>query len=60
MQHDRFSLVTYDARAIVNFELARMTEERKAEARSSIQAMEVGTCTNLCGGLVKGEVISMI
>ena len=56
MQHDRFSLVTYDTRAIVNFELACMTEERKAKARASIQAMEVGTCTNLCGGLVKGEV----
>ena len=54
MQCDRFS---YDARAEVKIGLVCMTDENKSDASSRVQSMQVGTCTNLCGGLVKGKVI---
>ena len=60
MQCDRFSLITYHARAEVKFGLVCMTDENKTEAKRSIQSMQVGTCTNLCAGLVQGEVINMM
>ena len=54
---DRFSLVVYDANAEVKFELINMTAENKKEAKSVVEAVAVGSCTNLCAGLIQGELI---
>lgn len=53
-QRDRFSLVTYDSDVKVNLRLVNMIEENKIRAKCIVEAMEAGTATNLCGGLLKG------
>lgn len=48
------SLVTYDSDVSLNFALMKMTKPNKDRARSFVEAIKEGSCTNLCGGLLKG------
>jgi len=45
----------YDANTEVKFELMNMGLAYKKKAKSVIESVEVGSCTNLCGGLIQGE-----
>eukprot|EP00731_Ephydatia_muelleri_P001021 Em0001g1021a len=51
---DRFSLVTYDSDVYLKFGLIKMTQDNKARATSTVEAIIDGSSTNLCGGLLKG------
>ena len=53
---DRLSLVTYDTNVYLNFQLKTMNKENKEAALQSIKALQTGSSTNLCGGLMKGLV----
>ena len=48
------SLVTYDSSVVLNFPLTQMDKSNKERAKSIIQKVREGSCTNLCGGLLKG------
>jgi Mg-chelatase subunit ChlD len=51
---DRLSLVTYDTQVYVDFGLTAMDRSSKDRTKAMISKLEQGSCTNLCGGLVKG------
>eukprot|EP00731_Ephydatia_muelleri_P001023 Em0001g1023a len=51
---DRFSLVTYDTNVYLKFGMIKMTQDNKAIATSTVEAIRAGSSTNLCGGLLKG------
>ena len=52
---DRLSVVAYDSDVEVKFELMQMTEANKTYAKSLVATIYQGSCTNLCGGLIKGK-----
>ena len=51
---DRLSLVTYDTQVYLDFGLTVMNRANKDKTKALIQKLRDGSCTNLCGGLVKG------
>ena len=52
---DRLSLVTYDTGVTLEFGLTSMTKANKDKTKLLVQSIRDGSCTNLCGGLMKGE-----
>ncbi|XP_057306276.1 uncharacterized protein LOC130644615 isoform X1 [Hydractinia symbiolongicarpus] len=53
-ERDRFSVVTYDTNVYIDFGLRVMTADNKKDALHKIKNIQSGSCTNLCGGLLKG------
>ena len=53
---DRLSLVSYDRHVYLKFPLIAMNRTNKEAALQEIKALETGSSTNLCGGLMKGLV----
>lgn len=53
-EKDRFSVVTYDTNVYIDFGLQVMTADNKKDALHEIKNIQSGSCTNLCGGLLKG------
>ena len=53
---DRLSLVTYDTGVTLEFGLTSMTKANKDKTKLLVQSIRDGSCTNLCGGLMEGEV----
>jgi len=51
---DRLSVVTYDTQVYLDFELRKMNKDNKSTALEKIRSIRDGSCTNLCGGLMKG------
>ena len=51
---DRISLVTYDAKVNLEFELLKMDTVNRERAKSFVKKIRDGSSTNLCGGLIKG------
>merc|ERR1712013_818779 len=51
---DRLALITYDTQVYADFGLMKMTKGNKQKASQKIQNISDGTCTNLCGGLLRG------
>lgn len=51
---DRLSLVTYDTNVYLNFPLTAMNRANKDKTKTAINELREGSCTNLCGGLIKG------
>jgi len=51
---DRLSLVTYDTNVYLDFGLKKMNKDNKEDALRIIKNISDGSCTNLCGGLLKG------
>ena len=51
---DRLSLVSYDTNVYLNFPLRAMNKRNKKTALQEIKALQTGSSTNLCGGLMKG------
>ena len=54
LKNDRLSVITYDTRVTVHFDLLPMTKDNKIYAESKIGTIESGSSTNLCGGLLQG------
>lgn len=54
-EDDRMSLVTYDSDVSLVFGLIKMDKANKERAKSFVEAIHDGSCTNLCGGLLKGK-----
>ena len=54
---DRLSLVTYDTNVYLDFSLTSMNRANKDKAKINISKLREGSCTNLCGGLVKGRIV---
>ncbi len=54
---DRMSLVTYDSSVTVNFSLMNMDKPNKSRAKALVESIKEGSCTNLCGGLLKGVLL---
>ena len=52
---DRLSLVTYDTQVYLDFGLTAMDKTNKERTKHTIQNLRDGSCTNLCGGLMKGR-----
>jgi len=52
---DRLSLVTYDTQVYLDFGLTAMDKANKERTKQTIQKLKDGSCTNLCGGLMKGR-----
>ena len=53
-EDDRLSIVTYDDHVYVDFQLSKMSKGNREEALGRIKRIRDGSCTNLCGGLLKG------
>ena len=53
---DRLSLVTYDTNVTLEFGLTSITKANKDQTKLLIQSIKDGSDTNLCGGLMEGEV----
>ena len=51
---DRLSLVSYDTQVYVDFSLTAMDKASKERTKISVEKLQDGSCTNLCGGLMKG------
>ena len=51
---DRLSLVTYDTQVYLDFGLTAMNRANKDRTKAVIGKLREGSCTNLCGGLMKG------
>eukprot|EP00961_Rhodomonas_salina_P265511 3589265-Rhodomonas_salina.1 len=51
---DKMGLVEYDSHVHELIPLSRTSELFKTEAKSVIESMQAGSCTNLSGGLFKG------
>ena len=56
---DRLSLVTYDTKVTLEFGLTSITKANKDRTKLLIQSIKDGSDTNLCGGLMEGEVQSV-
>ena len=56
---DRMSLVTYDTHVKLVFGLTKMDETSKKRSKSFVQSIVDGSCTNLSGGLLKGDACHM-
>ena len=52
---DRLSLVTYDSSVNLEFGLTPMDRSSKERTKAVVEGIAVGSCTNLCGGLIEGE-----
>ena len=52
---DRLSVVTYDTYVNLVFGLMKMNHDNKDKARAFVNSIQVGSSTNLCGGLLKGQ-----
>ena len=53
---DRLSLVTYDTSVTLEFGLTSITKANKDQTKLLIRSIKDGSDTNLCGGLMEGEV----
>ena len=51
---DRLSLVTYDTQVYLDFGLTAMNRANKDRTKAVIGKLCESSCTNLCGGLMKG------
>jgi Mg-chelatase subunit ChlD len=54
LEKDRLSVITYDTRVTVDFDLLSMNKDNKKIAESKIESIVSGSSTNLCGGLLHG------
>lgn len=57
---DRLSLVSYDTQVYLDFGLTAMNRANKDKTKSLIGKLRDGSCTNLCGGLMKGTQIKPV
>lgn len=53
---DRLCLVTYDTGVTLEFGLTSITKANKEKTQLLIKSIKDGSDTNLCGGLMEGEV----
>ncbi|XP_065663790.1 uncharacterized protein LOC136085890 [Hydra vulgaris] len=53
-EKDRLCLVTFDTNVYLDFKLTPMTKDNKISTFKIIKGILHGSCTNLCGGLMKG------
>ena len=53
---DRLCLVTYDKGVTLEFGLTSITKANKEKTQLLIKSIKDGSGTNLCGGLMEGEV----
>lgn len=53
---DRISLVVYDTNVELAFGLTKMTVQNRERAKRYVSSIVAGTCTNLYGGLIKGNI----
>ena len=51
---DRLSLVSYDTQVYLDFSLTAMDKANKDRTKLSVEKLQDGSSTNLCGGLMKG------
>ena len=53
------SLVTYDSYVQLVFGLMKMDKANKERCKSTVESIVDGSSTNLCGGLIKGNLASL-